>query len=77
MFNRIFLISKNLLILIVVFIREVLFGSEDVETSENYHPLDLEPKVNPATGLPMLDEFIDVGGNPFGTSINQDTNNFS
>ena len=30
--------------------------------------------VNPATGLPMMDDsMIDVGGNPYGTDLNDDS----
>jgi len=27
------------------------------------------PRVNPATGLPMVDHAIDVGGNPYGARV--------
>lgn len=29
--------------------------------------------VNPASGLPMMDSFIDVAGNPFGVDLSSDT----
>jgi len=35
-------------------------------------PEDFGPDINPATGLPMLDDtWLDVGGSPFGTDIHQ------
>lgn len=41
----------------------------------NYEPDNYatsQPAVNPATGLPMLEEaWVDIGGNPFGCNINQ------
>lgn len=36
----------------------------------------LSPDINPATGLPMLDEGlggVDVGGSPFGFDIHEDS----
>lgn len=33
---------------------------------------DFQPDINPATGLPMLDDvWVDVGGSPYGTDIHQ------
>lgn len=30
-----------------------------------------QPDINPATGLPLIDDsYIDVGGNPYGTTLN-------
>ena len=31
-----------------------------------YHNQD----INPANGLPMMDDSVDVGGNPYGTDLN-------
>lgn len=30
---------------------------------------DDSPGVNPATGMPMINDAIDAGGNPFGTDL--------
>lgn len=36
------------------------------------------PEINPATGLPMIDNSgIDVSGNPFGTDFSTDNDNFN
>ncbi len=46
-----------------------LFGAHDAPglvSSELDAPDLLSPAVNPATGLPMLDESFDVMGNPYG-----------
>lgn len=33
-------------------------------------PENYGPDINPATGLPMIDEtYIDVGGNPYGSDL--------
>lgn len=33
---------------------------------------DYQPDINPATGLPMVDDaWVDVGGSPYGTDIHQ------
>lgn len=70
--KRLILITKNLGILIMIFIREITFGSDDISTdvSGYNHAQDCEPKVNPSTGLPMLSGGggVDPGGNPFGSS---------
>lgn len=35
----------------------------------NEQPADSWPGINPATLLPMLNEYVDVGGNPYGTDF--------
>jgi hypothetical protein len=36
----------------------------------NNEPDDFGPDINPATGLPMLDDaYVDVNGNPYGTDM--------
>lgn len=43
----------------------LLFGGSEVD--ESTMPIPTGPAVNPATGLPMMDDIgsIDVAGNPF------------
>ena len=38
------------------------YGPEELEQD-----VDFSPHVNSATGLPMADQAVDVGGNPYGT----------
>ena len=46
-----------------------LFGDSDDITSNSTNM-----GVNPATGLPMMDDSMtDVGGNPYGTDLNDDS----
>ena len=46
-----------------------LFGNSEDITSDSTNL-----GVNPATGLPMMDDsMIDVGGNPYGTDLNDDS----
>ncbi len=46
-----------------------LFGDSDDITSNSTNM-----GVNPATGLPMMDDsMIDVGGNPYGTDLNDNS----
>jgi len=38
----------------------------------NNNPDTFEPDINPATGLPLIDDsHIDVGGSPYGQDIHQ------
>ncbi|WP_294945733.1 hypothetical protein [Sulfurivirga sp.] len=50
-----------------------LFGLEEERPSAGDDNMvsshDACPSVNPATGLPMADCSVDVGGNPFGTDL--------
>ena len=46
-----------------------LFGNSDDINSDSTNI-----GVNPATGLPMMDDsMIDAGGNPYGTDLNDDS----
>lgn len=46
-----------------------LFGYDDPD--EPTTPMPSGPEVNPATGLPMIDDIgsIDVAGNPYGVDL--------
>ena len=42
--------------------------NEDEDDDEDEYEYDYFDDYNPATGLPMMDALVDVGGNPYGIS---------